>query len=174
MPLKYYLLSSFLIALGCTSSILRSPTPTAYHYIDKTEKTLELNKADCCFKVQITRIIDGDTFEVIVDHGFRISSNQTFRLWNYEAPELRGNEAKLGKIAKEYLQQQLPVGSIFKVRVYEQDSFGRWLIDVLPVKPNGFERHAHLTDLLIDRGYGLLRSKDKRPVFNPNATYPLP
>jgi len=174
MSSKYYFLSILLIFIGCSSPISRSTAPGAFDSTNLPNEAAVSDKADCCFSVEINRIIDGDTFEGKVDHSFKIFSTQTFRLWEYEAPERTGKEAKLGKIAKEYLEQLMPKGSKFKVRVYEQDSFGRWLVDVLPVESKSFEGHLHLTPLLVDKGYGLVRSNKKRPVFDLSKPYPLP
>ena len=173
MSSKYYFLSILLILIGCSSPISRSTAPGAFDSTNLPNEAAVSDKADCCFSVEINRIIDGDTFEGKVDHSFKIFSTQTFRLWEYEAPERTGKEAKLGKMAKEYLEQLMPKGSKFKVRVYEQDSFGRWLVDVLPVESKSFEGHLHLADLLIDKGYGVLRSNKKRPFFDPNSPYPF-
>lgn len=46
-----------------------------------------MNKDKYIYKAFVTRVVDGDTIDVLVDLGFGISSNTRFRMAGYDAPE---------------------------------------------------------------------------------------
>ena len=73
--------------------------------------------------VEVVRILDGDTIDVLIDVGFRFKTIQRLRLLNYDAPERRqpGYEE-----ARDKLQQLLAAGPI-TLQTMKNDSFGRWL-----------------------------------------------
>jgi micrococcal nuclease len=39
------------------------------------------------YKVKVTRVVDGDTFDGVVDLGFKITTSQRFRLHGIDTPE---------------------------------------------------------------------------------------
>ena len=119
------------------------------------------------YNAKIIRIVDGDGFIADVDLGFYTHCHKTFRLKNYEAPEITGPERKLGLIAKTKLEELLPPGAEVMIQTEKQDGFRRWLAEV------SWEGGS-LTEYLIKHGYGLFRGKnDKRPIFDLEAPYPL-
>lgn len=119
------------------------------------------------YRVIITRILDGDTFDATVDLGFHTYSKQRFRLTNYSAPEIRGEEREMGLIAKQKLEEMLPVGSEWAVRSEKTEKFGRWLAEI------AWSDGQSLSSYLISLGYGLIwNGKGKRPRFDPTV-YPL-
>ncbi len=64
------------------------------------------------YKATIERVVDGDTLDVIIDLGFKITTNQRIRLAKINTPETynvkKGSEEYLkGMEAKEYVQQRL-------------------------------------------------------------------
>ena len=46
------------------------------------------------YKAKLHRVIDGDTYELMVDLGFRVMSRLTVRLNGYSCPELREPKGK--------------------------------------------------------------------------------
>lgn len=119
------------------------------------------------YVARIVQVIDGDTFIANVDVGFHMYSHQHLRLLNFEAPEIRGLERKIGLLAKAKLEELLPVGLETRIRTEKSDSFGRWLAEV--VWENGT-----LSEYLIKLGYGVLRRKgEDRVPFNVDLPYPL-
>jgi len=120
------------------------------------------------YVAKLRRIIDGDTIIANVDVGFYITlNNLKFRLMNYNAPEVRGVEKPLGKIAKRQLQELIPVNSELLIKVYKADAFGRYLCDI--ILPDG----QTLSEFLVKLGYGVhWDGKGKRPSFDPTASYP--
>ena len=120
------------------------------------------------YTARIVQVIDGDTFIANVDVGFHMYSHQHLRLLNFEAPEIRGPERKIGLLAKAKLEELLPVGFETRIRTEKSDSFGRWLAEVV------WENNSTLSEYLIKLGYGVLRKKgEDRTPFNLDTPYPL-
>ena len=64
------------------------------------------------YKATVERIVDGDTMDVIVDLGFKITTNQRIRLAKINTPETynvkKGSEEYIkGMAAKEYVIQRI-------------------------------------------------------------------
>ena len=83
------------------------------------------------YNCRIARIVDGDTLDVDIDLGFGIwKTNERIRLWQIDTPECRTKdkeEKKYGLIAKNFVEEHLPVGKIFELQTLEKDKFGRYL-----------------------------------------------
>ena len=88
----------------------------------------------------IHRWVDGDTVDLTVDPGFRMTFRDRFRLVTrrggyYNAPEVRGAEREDGIRILNLAHEIAPPGSKVTVRTFKDDSrgkYGRWLaaIDV--------------------------------------------
>lgn len=76
-----------------------------------------------CF---VTKVIDGDTVDCIVDVGFRVSIGMRFRLAGINAPEIGTSD---GVRAKARLAELMPLMSTLVVRTNKdkQEKFGRYL-----------------------------------------------
>ena len=85
------------------------------------------------FNATVLKIIDGDTIDVDVDLGWNISVvNQRIRLFGVDCPESRTRdleEKKYGLLAKEFVQEFLPIGSQVLLRTHEKGKYGRYLGD---------------------------------------------
>lgn len=57
------------------------------------------------YKLDDVRVIDGDTFGVIVDLGFRLAFHVNVRLADVNTPEIRGAEKQAGIIVKLFVQE---------------------------------------------------------------------
>ena len=88
------------------------------------------------YPCSVRRVIDGDTIEVLVDHGFRISSVQSVRIFGINAPEL---STAAGQVSAQWARTWVgtPFGDwpFTLVAQSESDKYGRRLGDV--VKPSG-------------------------------------
>lgn len=88
------------------------------------------------YAAKIVNVVDGDTFDIIVDLGFRISHKVRVRLLGIDTPEKRGNKEKeLGIICtryaeKEFLGKEIIIKSEKEETDLNTDSFGRWLVSV--------------------------------------------
>jgi len=134
-----------------TDSVTRQPAPSqAYVY-----------------NGLVTRIIDGDTIEIVADLGFYLSSTQRFRLVNVNTPETRGASRPAGLVAKDYTMTRL-LGKRVVIRTTKADSFGRWLVHVWVAGDGQGDRQAGgqdghpeegaLVDFnaeLVERGYAV-------------------
>ena len=105
------------------------------------------------------KIVDGDTFDLVLDLGFHVSAAYRFRLAEVDTPEIYGRNAEpLGYEARafasgwihEALEARDLRGRTFKlseVTPVPDGGFGRWLIDLF--RPSTGE---HLADALRDAG----------------------
>jgi endonuclease YncB( thermonuclease family) len=78
----------------------------------------------------ITKIIDGDTFDVDIDLGFGITTSQRIRLKDINAPETRSSnleEKKKGFEAKIWLEDKLARKGEWVIETFKEDKYGRML-----------------------------------------------
>lgn len=80
------------------------------------------------YEVSLVRIIDGDTIEVEVDLGFRITHRMHVRLYGFNTPE-RGQPGY--REAADHLRTLIPATGKFAVRsIKPEDKYGRWIVEV--------------------------------------------
>ena len=68
------------------------------------------------YRVDIQRIIDGDTVDVLIDLGFSIYIKDRVRIAGIDTPELNSSdsvERKYANLAKIRVEELLPVGQKF-------------------------------------------------------------
>jgi micrococcal nuclease len=103
------------------------------------------------YNCQLDRVIDGDTFDCIIDLGFDVKLHkQRVRLSGIDTPESRTRdlaEKKLGLAAKERLKE-LCVGK-FKVKSLGKGKYGRIL--GIPYDENGED----ICQILIKEGHAV-------------------
>lgn len=103
------------------------------------------------YHVDVTRVIDGDTFEGTVDLGFSINLNKIrFRLLGVDTPER--NEEGYHE-ATEFTAQMIE-GKTILIQSYDKDAFGRYLVDVFLE-----DEKQTLNEMLIAEGYAELYEK---------------
>ena len=95
------------------------------------------DKTDFSYRVKrVTKVVDGDTIDVILDMGFNILFAQRVRLFGIDTPESRTRdlvEKKYGLKSKKFLQDQLKKAKSITIRTYkgeEKGKFGRILGDI--------------------------------------------
>ena len=102
------------------------------------------------YRCSLDRIIDGDTIDVHIDLGFKITlSNERVRLLGINTPESRTRnleEKALGLAAKARLKELLPKKFIIKTFKDEKGKFGRIL--GLP-----FVEGVDICQQLVDEGH---------------------
>ena len=120
------------------------------------------------YKAIIVRLVDGDTICADLDLGMYVwVRNVKIRFLGYNAPEIRGPEKVLGKIAKQALESLISVGDGVTIKITKSDSFGRWLGEV-------YKKDTNIVETLVKLGYGVSwDGKGTRPVFDLSAKYPL-
>ena len=83
------------------------------------------------YKCKVTRVVDGDTVDVIIDLGFDISYSSRVRLFGIDTPESRTrdiDEKARGLISKDFLKSYLDKGGVvIRTRKDKKGKFGRIL-----------------------------------------------
>ena len=92
---------------------------------------------DFSYRVEkVTKIVDGDTIDVMLDLGFDIKYKSRVRLFGIDTPESRTRdkvEKKYGLLSKKFLQEQIKKSKRVTIKTYKGDEtgkFGRILGDV--------------------------------------------
>ena len=101
------------------------------------------------YAATVAQVVDGDTFDAVVDLGFGLTAVQRFRLRGLDAPE---TDTPKGIAAKKFLVDQMTKakGHII-LKAATSDKYGRYLADVWI--PNvGDSNYVHLNQKLIDEG----------------------
>lgn len=96
------------------------------------------------YEAIVERVIDGDTLKLDIDLGFTIHWKSSCRLYGVNAPELKSKIAEVRDAAKEskqYLIDNLQVGSTILIYSKELDKYGRPLIEVF--FGENFKRHLN-------------------------------
>jgi len=76
----------------------------------------------------IKRWVDGDTVDLVVDLGFRLSFEDRFRLIGVDTPE-RGQPGY--KEAITFVNKMAPAGTVVEADTYKaREKYGRWLCDI--------------------------------------------
>jgi len=106
------------------------------------------------YRGRCVRVVDGDTYDVLVDLGFGVYHKIRVRLRGVDTPEKYGkNACEKGREVSEMVDEILMDEEVL-VRTYkgERKSFDRWVADVFFKDENGFM--INLAKFLKDNGYG--------------------
>lgn len=83
------------------------------------------------YRVDVTRVVDGDTVDVDIDLGFGMTyKKQRVRLYGIDTPESRTRdlvEKKYGKAAKKFLQEKIESAEVVTLYSHDKGKFGRIL-----------------------------------------------
>lgn len=101
------------------------------------------------YRVNVFRVIDGDTVEADIDLGFGVWIRDRLRLAGIDAPEMTGNDKELGRVAKCYLKALIAEQDAVYAQTFKdkRGKYGRMLATLFG--PDGL----NLNDLLVSRGY---------------------
>lgn len=84
--------------------------------------------------IEIVKIVDGDTFDLVADPGFRLAYADRFRLFGWDTPEIRaGSEFERAEAQRARQAAAAWINADVEglmVRTHKADSFGRWLAEV--------------------------------------------
>lgn len=106
------------------------------------------------YRGRCVRVVDGDTYDVLVDLGFGVYHKIRVRLRGVDTPEKYGkNACEKGREVSEMVDGILMDEEVL-VRTYkgERKSFDRWVADVFFKDENGFM--INLAKFLTANGYG--------------------
>lgn len=106
---------------------------------------------------QLVRVIDGDTYELNIDLGFRIWKKDRVRLYGVNCPEIRGPELKKGLAAKIAVQEWFDKHEKLQIKTHSDkyDSFGRLLADV-------WSEADELSQYILATGHGTVLEDSNR------------
>jgi micrococcal nuclease len=89
------------------------------------------------WRAQIVRVVDGDTFDLLIDRGFRATQVERVRLLDANTPEVVGTSRAAGLAARAFTETWTAPSSsapwpllIETYQPKERDAVGRWLVDV--------------------------------------------
>ncbi len=99
----------------------------------------------------VKRVIDGDTVELVVDLGLRVSTTVAVRILGIDAPEVVGAEREAGLASKAGLEAILAEAGVVMIVDFQKPkkSFDRWLASI-ELSINGDVRD--LASLMVERG----------------------
>ncbi len=104
-------------------------------------------KPEYIYKATVTKVVDGDTVDLLVDCGFNIIRKERIRFYGVDAWETRGEEREMGLEAKRFVEETIPVGTEVVVRTgKERGKFGRYLGEI-------FVNNISLNDMLLAEGH---------------------
>ena len=106
-------------------------------------------------RATVRRVVDGDTIDVDVDLGYKITTHQRLRLARINAPEVRGKERAKGLKTKEYVELMLGACegmalSTVYIQSFKSGKYGRYIAEVFYYNPVE-HRWANLNDELLQR-----------------------
>lgn len=89
------------------------------------------------YKAKIERVVDGDTLDIIVDLGFKITTNQRLRLKGINTPETYNvkkdsDEYQKGILAKDFVIQRLAENNNEAIIETGKDTgkYGRYIAEI--------------------------------------------
>ena len=106
------------------------------------------------YKAKIIRVVDGDTVDVDIDLGFGVwMRKERVRILGIDTPESRTSdkvEKVYGNLAKEFVKDFLPVGSV-QILQTEKDGTGKFgrILGKFLVFDKITDREMHLGDIMI-------------------------
>lgn len=104
------------------------------------------------YKAKCINVVDGDTIDVQIDLGFKMTTVQRLRLIDIDTPE-RGQEGYYE--ATEFTAYHV-LGKEIGITTHKTDSFGRYLAEVFVPYVDDFNDGYSLSDLLLHEGLAKL------------------
>ena len=93
------------------------------------------------YKAKVERVIDGDTIDIVIDLGFKITTFQRIRLANINTPETYNvkrdsEEYQSGLTSKQFVEERLAANNneIKLETVKVQEKYGRYIGTILDRK----------------------------------------
>ncbi|MBA1341471.1 MAG: hypothetical protein C5S40_04960 [ANME-2 cluster archaeon] len=90
------------------------------------------------YTAKVDRVVDGDTLDLIIDVGFKITANQRIRLAHINTPETwrvkhESEEYKKGMEAKQFVEKRLADNNNqMRLRTYKNTGrYGRYIGEIL-------------------------------------------
>lgn len=101
------------------------------------------------YNAVINKIIDGDTVNLTIDLGFRLSYTANCRLAGINAPEMSTEAGKSSKIALTLL---LGLGNKYLIESTGLDKYGRPIVEIWKRSKDGI---ASMNQVMIEQGHAV-------------------
>lgn len=95
------------------------------------------------YKAKVNRIIDGDTINLTIDLGFRLTYTANCRLAGINAPEMNTEEGRTSKIALTLL---IGLGNDYTIQSNGLDKYGRPIVTIL-------KADSTINQIMIEQGH---------------------
>lgn len=86
------------------------------------------------FRARCTRVVDGDTLDVVIDQGMHTQRTERVRLLGVNAPELHGATREAGIVARSWVDAWIVAAGLgtwpLVIQTYKADVFGRYLATI--------------------------------------------
>tara|TARA_R100000742_G_C4264700_1_gene82634 strand:- start:22 stop:453 length:432 start_codon:yes stop_codon:yes gene_type:complete len=103
------------------------------------------------YKCKVTRVVDGDTLDALIDLGFDVKYSSRVRLYGIDTPESRTrdkDEKVRGKLASAFLKEAVDNGKTVVLRTKLSDSRGKFgrvlasvIVDEVDINESMIENH---------------------------------
>ena len=100
--------------------------------------------------MEVVKVVDGDTLDVIIDVGFNMLRKDRIRINRIDTPESKTTdeyEKKLGLDAKKFVSEWVKKSKQIRIKTIKDDKYGRILGELFN------ENNECLNNLLIENGY---------------------
>ena len=107
------------------------------------------------YKIEVDRVVDGDTIDAIIDLGFDVSVKKRIRFMGVNAPESRTRDADekvRGLAAKKRVEELLQDAEVITVKSHGVGKFGRCLGELILTQAG---EDVNLNELLISEGHAV-------------------
>ena len=108
------------------------------------------------YRATLVRVVDGDTVDLDVDLGFRVTQRMRVRLAKIDAPEVRGKERKAGLEATRQLRELLIDAEELFIQTDKDKTgkYGRYLAQLWVVKDGD---SIVVNDWMVKKGFAQYR-----------------
>jgi|TARA_B100001971_G_C18235318_1_gene566719 micrococcal nuclease len=105
-------------------------------------------KKNYIYKAEVQRVVDGDTFRIRVDLGFKTYRDEIIRLKDVDTPEIRGKERPEGLKVKAYVKKLIDKKTIL-LESFKRGRYGRYICEIYL---SGKEKKDPLSKHLLKKG----------------------
>lgn len=102
------------------------------------------------YRAKVERVVDGDTYDLLIDLGFETFVRRRVRLYGVNTPEIKGEERELGLQAKARVVELIEGKTVMVISCDYKGKYGRPLVKVL-IPHMG---RQDLGDLLLKENHG--------------------
>jgi len=111
------------------------------------------------YKAKVEKVVDGDTFDVVIDLGFKMTTNQRIRMAGINTPETYNvkkdsEEYQKGMVSKQFMEQRLAANN-YEIELETEkttEKYGRYLGKVTLA-----DSTVTLNDEMVEKGFAVYK-----------------